>query len=97
MIIRIESATPQPAVIDQRAIYTDTSKRTQLLKHLIKVHQLKQVLVFAATQHACEIVAAKLRVAGIAAEPFHGQLSQGKRELSFGRFQSTARQGGTGH
>lgn len=77
--IRIESATPQPAVIDQRAIYTDTSKRTQLLKHLIKVHQLKQVLVFAATQHACEIVAAKLRVAGIAAEPFHGQLSQGKR------------------
>jgi len=51
-----------------------------LLKHLIKTHQLKQVLVFAATQHTCEIVAAKLRVAGIAAEPFHGQLSQGKRE-----------------
>jgi superfamily II DNA/RNA helicase len=78
--IRIESATPQPAVIEQRAVYTDTSKRTQLLKHLIKTHQLKQVLVFAATQHTCEIVAAKLRVAGIAAEPFHGQLSQGKRE-----------------
>jgi superfamily II DNA/RNA helicase len=78
--IRIESATPQPAVIEQRAVYTDTSKRTQLLKYLIKTHQLKQVLVFAATQHTCEIVAAKLRVAGIAAEPFHGQLSQGKRE-----------------
>ena len=78
--IRIESATPQPAVIEQRAVYTDTRKRTQLLKHLIKTHQLKQVLVFAATQHTCEIVAAKLRVAGIAAEPFHGQLSQGKRE-----------------
>ena len=78
--IRIESATPQPAVIEQRAVYTDTRKRTQLLKHLIKTHQLKQVLVFAATQHTCEVVAAKLRVAGIAAEPFHGQLSQGKRE-----------------
>ena len=78
--IHIESETPQPAVIHQRAIYTDTSKRTQLLKHLVKEQGLKQVLVFVATQHSCEIVAAKLRVAGIAAEPFHGQLSQGKRE-----------------
>ncbi|MEN9996433.1 MAG: ATP-dependent helicase RhlE [Pseudomonadota bacterium] len=78
--IHIEGETAQPAVIVQRAIYTDTSKRTQLLKHLFKIEQLKQVLVFVATQHASEIVAAKLRVAGIAAEPFHGQLSQGKRQ-----------------
>lgn len=78
--INIQGPSAQPEVIVQRAIYTDTSKRTQLLKHLIKTQQLKQVLVFVATQHSSEIVAAKLRVAGIAAEPFHGQLSQGKRE-----------------
>ena len=78
--IHIEGATLQPAVIAQRAIYTDTPQRTQLLKHLIKTDHLKQLLVFVATQHSSEIVAAKLRIAGIAAEPFHGQLSQGKRQ-----------------
>jgi superfamily II DNA/RNA helicase len=86
--IHIAQETPQPSAIHQRVIYTDTSKRTQLLKHLVKAQQLKQVLVFVATQHSSEIVAAKLRVAGIAAEPFHGQLSQGKREQVLADFKA---------
>lgn len=86
--IQIAGQTPQPAVIEQRAIYTDTTKRTQLLKHLIKDLHLKQVLVFVATQHSSEMVAAKLRVAGISAEPFHGQLSQGKRQQVLADFKA---------
>ena len=86
--IQLKGETPQPAVIEQRAILTDTAKRTQLLKHLIKDQNLKQVLVFVATQHSSEIVAAKLRVAGIAAEPFHGQLSQGKRQQVLADFKA---------
>jgi superfamily II DNA/RNA helicase len=86
--IQIVGEAPQPTVIQQRAIYTDTAKRTQLLKHLIQDQQLKQVLVFVATQHSSEIVAAKLRVAGISAEPFHGQLSQGKRQQVLADFKA---------
>lgn len=86
--IHIEGTTLQPAVIAQRAFYTDTPQRTQLLKHLIKTDHLKQLLVFVATQHSSEIVAAKLRVAGIAAEPFHGQLSQGKRQQVLADFKA---------
>ena len=86
--IHIESTTLQPAVIAQRAFYTDTPQRTQLLKHLIKTDHLKQLLVFVATQHSSEIVAAKLRIAGIAAEPFHGQLSQGKRQQVLADFKA---------
>lgn len=86
--IHIESTSLQPAVIAQRAFYTDTPQRTQLLKHLIKTDHLKQLLVFVATQHSSEIVAAKLRVAGIAAEPFHGQLSQGKRQQVLADFKA---------
>ena len=86
--IHIEGATPQPAVIAQRAIYTDTHQRTQLLKHLIKIDHLKQLLVFVATQHSSEMVATKLRVAGISAEPFHGQLSQGKRQQVLADFKA---------
>jgi superfamily II DNA/RNA helicase len=68
-----------PADIVQRVIAVDTPKRTQLLRHLITQQGWTRVLVFVATKFAAEIVADKLRKAGFTAEPFHGELSQGKR------------------
>ena len=68
-----------PPDIVQRAIAVDVARRTQLLRQLIQEHGWSRVLVFVATKHAAEIVADKLRKAGIDAEPFHGELSQGKR------------------
>jgi superfamily II DNA/RNA helicase len=65
--------------IEQRAIAVDPGRRTQLLRHLISQHSWARVLVFVATKHAAEIVADKLRKAGLTAEPFHAALSQGKR------------------
>ena len=65
--------------IRQRAVEVDPSRRTQLLRHLIQTENWSRVLVFVATKHAAEIVADKLRKADIHAEPFHGELSQGKR------------------
>ncbi len=65
--------------IVQRAIGVDTGRRTQLLRQLITQEHWSRVLVFVATKHAAEIVADKLRKADIDAEPFHGELSQGKR------------------
>lgn len=79
--VRIEvRATAQTGSdIRQRAIEVDAGRRTQLLCHLVRSEGWSRVLVFVATKHAAEIVADKLRKAGIAAEPFHGELSQGKR------------------
>jgi ATP-dependent RNA helicase RhlE len=79
--VRVEviAAPEQAADIAQRAIAVDTPRRTQLLRHLIETEKYSRVLVFAATKHATEIIAVKLRTAGITAEPFHGELSQGKR------------------
>ena len=65
--------------IAQRAIEVDASRRTQLLRHLVQEQKWTRVLVFVATKFAAEIVADKLRKADIHAEPFHGELSQGKR------------------
>ena len=79
--LRIEvQAVPQtvPDIV-QRAIEVDAPRRTQLLRHLIQSEGWSRVLVFVATKHAAEIVADKLRKADIEAEPFHGELSQGKR------------------
>jgi ATP-dependent RNA helicase RhlE len=66
--------------IVQRAIAVDASRRTQLLRHLVKEHDWSRVLVFVATQYAAEHVAEKLYKAGIYATPFHGGLSQGARK-----------------
>jgi ATP-dependent RNA helicase RhlE len=65
--------------ITQRAIAVDPRARTQLLRHLLQHSGWSRALVFVATKYSAEIVADKLRKAGIDAEPLHGQLSQGKR------------------
>jgi ATP-dependent RNA helicase RhlE len=78
--LRVEVAEPEGEPdITQRAIEVDAARRTQLLRHLIQTEKWSRVMVFVATKHAAEIVADKLRKVNISAEPFHGELSQGKR------------------
>ncbi len=68
------------AAIVQRAFVVDTPRRTQLLLKLIAEQAWPRVLVFVASQYASEHVASKLHVAaGLTAEGFHGDLSQGRR------------------
>ncbi|MGL5004688.1 MAG: DEAD/DEAH box helicase, partial [Casimicrobium sp.] len=81
---------PEPAPdIHQQAIAVDLAKRTQLLRHLIDANRWTRVLVFVATKHASEIVAEKLRKVRINAEPFHGELSQGKRTQVLADFKAS--------
>ncbi|MCB8748609.1 DEAD/DEAH box helicase [Rhodoferax sp. U2-2l] len=77
--VEVDASQQQPVEIVQRAIAVDTPKRTQLLRHLIQQHSWERTVVFVATKFAAEIVADKLRKGGLTAEPFHGELSQGKR------------------
>ena len=81
---------PQSASdIAQQAIAVDAARRTQLLRHLIGTRGWKRVLVFVATKHAAEMVADKLRKVRINAEPFHGELSQGKRTQVLADFKAS--------
>ena len=77
--IQVQAEPEAQPDITQRAIAVDAPRRTQLLRHLVQTEKWQRVLVFVATKHAAEIVADKLRKADINAEPFHGELSQGKR------------------
>ena len=81
----------EPDIV-QRAIEVDATQRTQLLRHLLQNPQWSRVLVFVATKHAAEIVAEKLRKYSIKAEPFHGELSQGKRQQVLHDFRAKALQ-----
>jgi ATP-dependent RNA helicase RhlE len=87
--IEIGKAEQEKPDITQQALWVDAPRRTQLLRHLISTHQWKRVLVFVATKHAAEIVADKLRKARIYAEPFHGELSQGKRSQVLSDFKAS--------
>ena len=79
--LRVEVIAEAEGQLDiaQRVVEVDAPKRTQLLRHLVQTEKWQRVLVFVATKHAAETVADKLRKADINAEPFHGELSQGKR------------------
>jgi ATP-dependent RNA helicase RhlE len=89
--VRIEvqpAAQSEPDIV-QRAIAVDAGRRTQLLRHLMAQYHWSRVLVFVATKHAAEMVADKLRKARINAEPFHGELSQGKRTQVLADFKAS--------
>ncbi|MFW5329395.1 DEAD/DEAH box helicase [Hydrogenophaga sp. ZJX-1] len=74
------------AVVLQRAIAVDASRRTQLLRQLIRDNGWERVLVFVATQYAAERLAAKLHHGDLFATSFHGGLSQGARKQALQEF-----------
>ena len=78
----------QPA-IQQRAIQVDASRRTQLLRHLLRENAWGRVLVFVATKYAAEHIAEKLHRAGIKAAAFHGEFSQGARDEVLADFKAS--------
>ncbi|MGL6069970.1 DEAD/DEAH box helicase, partial [Craterilacuibacter sp.] len=78
--------------ITQRAIEVDTTRRTALLRQLIASHAWQRVLVFVSSQHGTRHLADKLLKAGLKAEAFHGELSQGRRTRVLGEFQDGALQ-----
>ncbi|BBB63248.1 RNA helicase [Undibacterium sp. KW1] len=78
--IAIADLTENLPDIAQRAIAVDADKRTRLLVHLIKEQQWERVLVFVSTKYASDTVSNKLKKAGIKAEAFNGDASQGARQ-----------------
>lgn len=84
--IDVPAAPAEAAVILQQAFLVDSTRRTQLLRQLIKDQGWQRVLVFVATQYAAERVAAKLHHGDLYATSFHGGLSQGARQQALGEF-----------
>jgi ATP-dependent RNA helicase RhlE len=77
--VQIADTPEEKPPIEERAIAVDSARRTQLFKKLFTENDWERALVFVARQYDAEKVAMKLRVAGLKAEPLHGQLTQGKR------------------
>jgi superfamily II DNA/RNA helicase len=79
--VRVEAASQarsEPEIVE-RVFAVDASRRTELLRHLVKEGDWRRVLVFVATRYATEHVAGKLHLRGVRAAALHGEMSQGGR------------------
>jgi len=78
-IVKIESESQDINLIEQTGYFVKEEKKGPLLRHLIKVNDLKQVLVFTSSTYKADNVADKLRKNGFNAQAIHGKKGQLKR------------------
>ena len=64
----------------------ERDRKRELLAHLIKLHDLKQVLVFVRTKHGASRLAQQLERDGITATAIHGDKSQPQRTQALAEF-----------
>lgn len=86
--VKAEDGPPAVDLVVQRAIAVDRHQRGPLLRHLIAAEAWDQALVFVASARDADIMAAKLLKAGIAANAFHGGLTQAQRGDVLGGFKA---------
>ncbi len=86
--VKAEEEIPTVETIHQRAIEVNRTNRGPLLRYLIKTEGWDHVLVFVASIRATDILAAKLRDAGILADALHGAMTQAQRSFVLNEFKS---------
>lgn len=84
--VDVPTAAEPETVVLQRAIAVDAARRAQLLRKLIQDNGWHRVLVFVATQHMADHLAAKLHRNAVYATSLHGGLSQGARQQTLQEF-----------
>lgn len=73
-------------LVEQTVHLVNQSHKRDLMSHLIKHHDWKQVLVFTRTKHGANRLAEKLVKDGIEAAAIHGNKSQGARTKALAQF-----------
>ena len=73
-------------LVSQVAHPVDAGRKRELLAHLVKSNDWKQVLVFCKTKHGANRLAQQLTREGVQADAIHGNKSQNARERALGEF-----------
>ncbi|MFT5235126.1 MAG: ATP-dependent RNA helicase RhlE [Shewanella sp.] len=77
--IEIHLQSKEESTLLQQVYTVNKNRKTGLLAHLIKEQNWRQVLVFASAKNTCNRLEQKLANAGINAQVFHSDKSQGSR------------------
>ena len=76
-----------PAELVSQVVHpVDATRKRELLAHLVKTNDWKQVLVFCKTKHGANRLAQQLSRDGVQADAIHGNKSQNARERALGEF-----------
>src|SRR3954469_20751933 len=73
-------------LVAQVAHPVDSGRKRELLAHLVKSNDWKQVLVFCKTKHGANRLAQQLSREGVNADAIHGNKSQNQRERALAEF-----------
>lgn len=77
--VEIQVQAEETSTLKQQVFTVNRNRKTALLAHLIKENDWRQVLVFASAKNTCNRLEQKLAKAGVAAQIFHSDKSQGAR------------------
>ena len=76
-----------PAELVAQVVHpVDSHRKRELLAHLVKTNDWKQVLVFCKTKHGANRLAHQLSREGVNADAIHGNKSQNQRERALAEF-----------
>ncbi len=85
--VDVEVGRRSPAATVSHALYpVDKSAKTELLKHLLKQHDPRSVLVFTRTKHGAKKLAGQLENGNHFVASIQGNLSQNKRQQALDGF-----------
>jgi superfamily II DNA/RNA helicase len=86
MPLKSDTNGTKKAAIIQRVITVNHDKKNDLLAHLLKENDWKQVLVFCSAKRSCDKLVRKLEKRGIKATAMHGNLQQNARARALKEF-----------
>lgn len=86
VLIEVARRNTAAETVTQVAHPVDAARKRELLSHLIKSQDLRQVLVFARTKHGADRLAHQLERDGILAAAIHGDKSQPQRTKALSDF-----------
>ena len=84
--VEVARRNAESDLIAQRVIPVDATRKTELLAHLVREGDWRQVLVFTRTKHGANRLAEKLCREGIEAGAIHANKSQGARTRTLAGF-----------
>jgi superfamily II DNA/RNA helicase len=82
------AAVATPVSIEQRVYNVEPERKTRALIHLIKEHDLRQVLVFVSVKRTGDALVRKLNGAQLPSAVFHGDRSQAERQRRLAEFRA---------
>ena len=88
LLIEVADAKSTVEKVTQKIHPVDKARKSELLIHLIKRHQWRQVLVFSRTKHGADSLVLQLKSAAISAESIHANRTQHARTHALDDFKN---------